>query len=827
MTRIRTVLIGVTCIFVLILSSGCDLQSSKSPLTLSLAELYTPESVVGGGAAITRPERTEWGFEPSPEAGTGPTLEWKPGHQVSSLRVQNGRLTGRTSGDFPIIHVHRTEGPQDDDLLHSIEIKLTVTGGADLRLSTSGSEEELDIQQVVRSAGDFPWSMGTPLIAGETIRAYIIRPPRPIKASSIKHLLISPTDSAGASFEIESVRLIFRKEHLAGIPTGFSWQGLSEIYQDALVSRSPERVELDVTLPPRAWLDLSVGSIEEEPITFRIGVRRDGDSREEILASKTITRPHSWQHAPVELSAYGGERVTLVLAADSEDAGKLAFWGSPVIRRHGALPVSSKTAAAKKRPAGSPPQGVIIVWADTLRQDHLGAYGYERNTSPVIDQLAAEGARFDRSAHQATWTKVSTPSLMTGLHPTSHTVKEFSDRLPSTAETLAEIMAEAGYATLSMSSFAFTGQFTNLHQGFQEMHEGTSITQNPNKTAREYVDRLLPWLDQHKSVPFFVFLHLTDPHDPYKPYPPYDRMWADPDHAEAHEADLDKAREVMTQPLMRAFGMPTREEMLEAGLDPEEFINYDTDWYDGSIRAMDAEMGRMVEHLKSIGLGEKTLIVFTSDHGEEFLEHGRMFHGQTTYGELANAPLIMWKPGTIPASGEIGANVAIIDVMPTILEMAGLYPPDAVQGRSLLPLLLGSETDTEGTGAGSPQFDIQGRPFGDRAVITERLQTNPDEPSPPPHDEGSIAVTFGRWKLVHNYASPANKPEYELYDIEADPLNLTDIAFERPGIVEGMKMKLDEWRVIAENGILKSDAAASSEMSAEELDRLRSLGYIQ
>ena len=186
---------------------------------------------------------------------------------------------------------------------------------------------------------------------------------------------------------------------------------------------------------------------------------------------------------------------------------------------------------------------------------------------------------------------------MTGLHPTSHTVKEFSDRLPAAAETLAEVITEAGYATLSMSSLAFTGQFTNLHQGFQEMHEGTSITQDVHKTAREFVDRLLPWLDLHKTVPFFLFLHLTDPHDPYKPYPPYDRMWADPELAEAHEADLEKAREVMTHPLMKAFGMPTREEMLEAGLDPEQYVDYDRAWYEGSIRAMDAEMGRLIEHL--------------------------------------------------------------------------------------------------------------------------------------------------------------------------------------------------------------------------------------
>jgi len=152
------------------------------------------------------------------------------------------------------------------------------------------------------------------------------------------------------------------------------------------------------------------------------------------------------------------------------------------------------------------PRGVILIQADTLRRDHLDAYGYSRPTAPAIARLAKEGELFRNYTVQATWTKVSTPTLMTSLYPSAHTVADFTDRLPAGATTLAEVFREAGFATLSMSSILFTGQFTNLHQGFEEVHESGSLPdQQSSKTARDYVDRLLPWLDAHRDVPFFVF----------------------------------------------------------------------------------------------------------------------------------------------------------------------------------------------------------------------------------------------------------------------------------------------------------------------------------
>src|SRR5206468_606111 len=158
--------------------------------------------------------------------------------------------------------------------------------------------------------------------------------------------------------------------------------------------------------------------------------------------------------------------------------------------------------------------------------------------------------------------KVSTPTLMTSLYPSTHGVADFFDHLPAAANTLAESFRDAGYATASFSSVLFTGQFTNLHKGFEELHEDGSVTKpESSKTSREFVDRLNEWLEPHRDGPFFVFLHVFDPHDPYEPGSPYNAMWADPAKKEEHERQAKEVKKFIKDPLMRQFGMPARDEL--------------------------------------------------------------------------------------------------------------------------------------------------------------------------------------------------------------------------------------------------------------------------
>ena len=703
-------------VIALVSLTACAAPRSPAKVT-RLVDLYRPEVAEGGAKGPDRPlPRTEWRFDAPVAAAAPATRGWDAASAIAGLAVRDGRLEGKATGEVPLLHVERTQGLEDHDQLHEVQIRLRVSAGANVAVSFEEGEK-LDVKKTLEQRRVWGWSITSPLVPGPELRTYTLRSSLPVTASEIRHVLVRPTDSPGANFAIESVRLVFRKEHLASIASGPSWQGLSEVYRETLVSRSPETLRFALRLPSHPWLDLALGTIEDGPVTFRVAVRQ-GTRQEVVLLEKTVTRPHRWETAPLDLAAFGGQAVDLTLSASAAAPGTLAFWGAPTMRSRGE---GSPSAAAAK-----PPQGVILIWADTLRRDHLSAYGYARPTTPVLDRLAREGTLFRDVVGQASWTKVATPSLLTSLYPTTHGVKEFADRIPSSATTLAEVYREAGYATVSYSSILFTGRFTNLHQGFEEVHEDGSLPdRKSNKTAREYVDRLLPWLRAHKDVPFFVFLHVADPHDPYRPYAPYDTLWAEAAKREGHERDAKHVKTFIADPLLREFGMPSWPELEKARLDPKAYVAQDRDWYDGAIRAMDAEIGRLAEGLQGMGLTDRTLLVFTSDHGEEFLDHGRMFHGQSVYGELTNMSLIVRQPGSVPAGTVVENTVQTIDVMPTLLAMGGLPLPREAQGRSLAPLFLRRGA------AGSVRADSGPAGWTDRPAVSEKaLITNVGGPPP-------------------------------------------------------------------------------------------------
>lgn len=230
------------------------------------------------------------------------------------------------------------------------------------------------------------------------------------------------------------------------------------------------------------------------------------------------------------------------------------------------------------------------------------------------------------------------------------------------------------------------------------------------------------------------------------------------------------------------------------------------DWYDGSILGMDAEIGRLIETLLNLGLEERVVLAFLSDHGEEFLEHGRHFHGQSLYGELTNVPLVLWGPGRIPAGLEIRETVQSIDVMPTLLELSGLARPESLQGQSLFPLL---------QAGGNARWRA-------RPAFSER---KPNSNNPVTTD--SIAIVWEGFKLVRNIDHADDKPEIELFDHVQDPLNLENIANQKPEVVERLRKMLEDWHRFAQSARHPSDGEAATGMSSEELEKLRSLGYVQ
>lgn len=780
--------------------AACGIEQEKAPekTTVRLVDEFKSEGVSNSPPPpADMPPRVIFEFTNVEGDSMG---GWTGYQDIAGLGVRGGKLSGRSAGDMPLLALRWNSGDKPEDFLRAIELKATAAANAIFVSFQKGDKINVDALEANR--------VRIPLIPSVDVQTMTARVPVPTMGTDIDHIVLQVGESPGAPFQVESLRLLFENEYLNEFRTGVSWEGLDEIFHETLVARAPEILKFNIQMPPRPWLDVSVATVIEGPVTFVVTAAPtgSGSERDRIVRRRTVTRPNQWESIRVDLGQLARDEVELTLALEAPQPRAIGLWGSPVVRSRPARFADNSPASM----LGDAPQGVILVLVDTLRRDHLDLYGHDRETAPNLARMAREGATFSNAVVQGTWTKVSVPSIQTGLYPLTHTVHEFDSRLPNSAQTIAEIYRDAGYATAAFSSIMFTGKFSNLHQGFEELHEFTSL-KDPlhSKTSREYVDRLLPWLEQHRDSPFFVFLHVFDPHDPFEPHRPYNTLWADPALRAEHKRREHEVQKVINHPILKRFIMPTREELESVNVPPDEFVDYNKDWYDGSIREMDTQLGRLVERLQTLGLADKTLIAFTSDHGEEFLEHGRTFHGHTLYGELTNVPLVFWSPGRIESGLSSDAVVQSVDILPTLLQISGIDVPEVVQGNSLLPLMGGGGGAWEARPAFS-QMAKTVHPFGTFDPAVERY-----------------AVTTDQWKLIHNVQRRSGMPEFELFEVKSDPLNRNNVAEANPEVVKELAAEIDRWRANAESAKLPSDAEAMEEMDAGELEKLRNLGYIQ
>ena len=443
------------------LLTGCA-GGPEPPATQQLIDIFDRTAAeVLGTPRRTAPPRARWRFD-EPDSDDEPLVGWMNGGGVADLDVRDGRLGGRTTAESAIVYVEWHDELELRDRLHAVEIELQVSDGTTLEVEFRGGGE-LRLDDV---HADESWALSTPLLPGSEVRTYRLRARDNRPSSAIRRVFLRPSDAVGARFELRSVRLLFDREHLAETPSGVSWRGLDNIFHESIVTKAPETIRIALSLPEHPWLDLSIGIMDPTPVTFRVKAQVRGSDDTQVLLERTITTPDRWERTPVDLTPVAGREITLSLGLRASAPGVLGLWGSPVVRNR------------DLSPSGMPatPQGIILIMADTIRPDHLGVYGYGRDTTPTLARLATGGTRFDDVMAQATWTKVSTPSILTSLYPLSHTVEDVPDRLPSSATTLAELYRTAGHATLSFSSVTFTGAATNLHQGFEELHEAASRT---------------------------------------------------------------------------------------------------------------------------------------------------------------------------------------------------------------------------------------------------------------------------------------------------------------------------------------------------------------
>ncbi len=324
------------------------------------------------------------------------------------------------------------------------------------------------------------------------------------------------------------------------------------------------------------------------------------------------------------------------------------------------------------------PLNVVLISIDSLRRDHVGAYGYPKPTTPALDRLAAEGALFENVVAESSWTLPTHMTLLTGLSALAHGLDSFAGgRLADTHTTLAERLRDAGYHTWGIYSGPYLHPIFGFGKGF-ELYEGILPesaldredfdVQNPEAarevmsansrahrtvTSDEVSEKAKALLSQPRDRPFFLFLHYFDVHYDYIPDESVWRMF-DPDYAGTLTAEGYR-----------------RNSDIHPDMDARE-LQHVLALYDGEILHTDRYIGSVIETLERQGLRENTLIVVTSDHGDEFFEHGRKGHGQSLFDEVLMVPLIVRLPGRIPAGLEVKEQVRHLDIAPTILSYAGL-----------------------------------------------------------------------------------------------------------------------------------------------------------
>ncbi|MCP4639731.1 MAG: sulfatase [bacterium] len=396
-------------------------------------------------------------------------------------------------------------------------------------------------------------------------------------------------------------------------------------------------------------------------------------------------------------------------------------------------------------PSYTPTFNVLIVLADALRADRLGCYGCEQDTSPTIDALAQRGYLFEHCYSQAPWTKPSVASMLTGYVPSVHQAvfPEIEGGKAAKLQALREVFVTmpecfraAGFRTAMFMMNAHCQSMYGFAQGVDDYwHEHFA---DPAKQT----DLVLEWLDAHGGDPFFLYTHLRDPHHPYEPPAKcVEDLFGD------LPRPSDRDFEIWRQygPVYNAWVHQGKD---HEGLCLDELSDEGMDWiramYEAEILYTDRQVARMLAKLEQLGIAENTIVVFVSDHGEAFREHGSYGHGKSLYNDQTHVPLIIHVPGN--AEGvRVPQSVAMYDLYPSLLALCGLTPPDGLQAQSLF------------------------HPDGSLAVKEDRWVYSEADFHRVDREDWHYALTVGSHKIIHT-TRPAKKL---VFNLEQDPGELS------------------------------------------------------
>lgn len=542
----------------------------------------------------------------------------------------------------------------------------------------------------------------------------------------------------------------------------------------ALEQRASSRVRWTVQPGQDAYFSfVPLGTTTGCACLYLVGVREAPDKIRELYRVKAEpVGPFAPAAVEVDLSPYAGRRIDLLVQIEGPAAHApgqpvpSVLWGSPAL-------YSRRPLEGRRKPEGRP--NILLIGYDTLRADALGPWGRNPSLTPSLDRLAGQSDVWLDAYSDFNVTNPSFASILTGLYGKSHGVYDLQTPLPPNHTTLAEVLSKAGYDTLAFISASHLGDHNSgLGQGFAQVSTATE-----HYAAEMPVDMTMDWLEDRAGKaprsqrPFFIWLHLFDPHTPHTPPRPF-ALGMRP--AQALGLSPVRAWIPFRQPGPRAF--------------TENVLGADRDLYDGEVAYLDRQTGRLVDFLESRGLLENTLVAVVADHGENLGDHGIRFRHVGLFDTTTHVPLMIRWPGWEREGRRIHGLVQTIDLFPTLVAAAGLPVPKQ-DGTDLRELTGG---------------DRHGR----RAVFSEHA------------GRLGVSVRTQDWRYGINQGNTRFFPDGPyLYDLKADPGETRNLAGQGRPIERELNGLLLRW--IADRH--RTPGPKSRDLTDEEEQRLRALGY--
>jgi arylsulfatase A-like enzyme len=541
----------------------------------------------------------------------------------------------------------------------------------------------------------------------------------------------------------------------------------------------PERAILEFTYGIRRDTEFAQKREGNRITEFSISLESEGETSE-IFNSILTLDPNeflAFDYKKIDLSNHAGKKVHISFTTRGSEKA-LACWFNPVLY--------------------SPPENtknVILISLDTLRPDHLGCYGYPRDTSPSIDSLAKESVLFQNTFATSPWTLPSHVSMLTSLNCINHQVYLSNQKMDPSILTLADILRTKNFFTGAITGGGFVSGTYGFSKGFDSYHvRGSILENNAAGSACRYA---LDWIERHKDRNFFLFLHTYQIHNPYYSPPPYNELFLEGD-SKLNHIDMSSLR----------FNHENRYKRVS-----EDLKQNIIDLYDGEIRYTDESLIKpLLFELKKLNLYDNTMILITSDHGEEFYEHNSWLHTHSVYNETIKIPLVIKFFNSEHGGRRIKKFARIIDIVPTILDALNIDPPkQRLDGKSLFDL-----------------FGNKKQENNERIFISELASNVMGK-----HVPKKVAINRDRNKFILNqdfepedlsyFSSPPPDIEpMEVYDIEKDANELINRARKNPQLARSL-LDFLHTRNKQKRRLNPEEAKLNEELQ----EQLKALGYIK